>query len=160
MSCYCPFKILWITKTPGGRKISNFKLLHGQKMSKIAEWRSQVANMKLRLSEKIVIAELQSCGCGATFLNKLQNCNCGSASFKLRNAIVDSKKSCACSPLPRRVDPQSISWGTSGALSAHPSLRPPMQAQCAGPGHSPVAPVDTSAPCTILGVLILPGTTP
>jgi hypothetical protein len=55
--------------------------------------------MKLRTTEKIVIAELQSCGCGATFLDKLQNCNCGSASFKLRNCNYGLKKSCAFSPL-------------------------------------------------------------
>jgi hypothetical protein len=38
-----------------------------------------------------LIAELQICGCGATFLKKLRNCDCGSASFKLRN--------CDCPPL-------------------------------------------------------------
>ncbi len=67
----------------------------------------KIAEVKLSswgLWKKIEVAELRSCGCGATFLKKLRNCDCGSASFKLRNcgcgiAVADSKKSCACPPL-------------------------------------------------------------
>ncbi len=87
ISCYCPFKILFVPlkssqkqKTPGGKKdlISSYST--AKNMPKIAK-----VTLKLRTSEKIAIAELQSCGCGATFLNKLRNCVCGSSSFKLRN---------------------------------------------------------------------------
>jgi hypothetical protein len=59
---------------------------------KLRNWSSQVADLKLRTSEKIAIAELRSCGCGATFLQKLRNCDCGSASFKLRNCDCGVKK--------------------------------------------------------------------
>ncbi len=73
ISCYCPFKIFSITKKPVGKKISNFKLHHGQKYAENCGSES----LKLRTSEKIVIAEFRSCGCGATFLKKLRNCDCG-----------------------------------------------------------------------------------
>ncbi len=46
----------------------------------------------MRISEKIAIAELRSCGCGATFFKKLRNCDCGSASFKLRSCDCGLKK--------------------------------------------------------------------
>jgi hypothetical protein len=48
--------------------------------------------LKLRTSEKIAIAELRSCGCGATFPKQLRNCDCGSASCKLRNCDCGLKK--------------------------------------------------------------------
>ncbi len=59
---------------------------------KLRNWSSQVADLKLRTSEKIAIAELRSCGCGTTFLQKLRNCDSGGASFKLRNCDCGLKK--------------------------------------------------------------------
>jgi hypothetical protein len=49
-------------------------------------------DLKLRISEKIVIAELRSCGCGATFFKKLRNRDSGSVSFKLRSCDCGLKK--------------------------------------------------------------------
>ncbi len=93
--CYCPFKILSITKKPGGKKISNSKLLHGQKKCrKLRKWKSQVAGLKLRTLEKIAIAVaeqhfLKSCGIGTAEVFP-SSCEIG---------IAESKKSCACPPL-------------------------------------------------------------
>jgi hypothetical protein len=56
ISCYCPFKILSITKQPGAKTIPNSKLLHGQKYAENCGSES----LKLRTSEKIAIAELRS----------------------------------------------------------------------------------------------------
>ncbi len=93
ISCYCPFKILSITKRkPGGKKISNSKLLHGQKYSENCGSEGSSCGLQKKL-------RLRSCCCGATFLKKLRNCDCGSASFKLRNCDCGIKKSCACPPL-------------------------------------------------------------
>ncbi len=100
VSCYCPFKILSIAKTPGGKNIYNFKLLHAKNLPKIAE---------VKLSN-----------CGPEVADFRKNCDSGIAELRLRSnislkssgiaiaevhpsscgvAIADSKQSCACPPL-------------------------------------------------------------
>jgi hypothetical protein len=63
---------------------------HGQKYAEIAEVKLQVADLKLRTSEKIAIAELVAEQ--RFFKEKLRNCDCGSASFKLQNCDCGLKK--------------------------------------------------------------------
>jgi hypothetical protein len=58
-------------------------------MPKIAEISSKVADLKLRKSEKIAIAEMRSYGCGLTFLLKvaelrLRKCFLSVAKLRLR----------------------------------------------------------------------------
>ncbi len=70
ISCYCPFKTSQKQKTPGGKKIYSFLLLHGRKYVENCgnEALKLRTFLKLRTSEKIAIAELRSCGCGSTLL--------------------------------------------------------------------------------------------
>ncbi len=58
ISCYYPFKILSIAKNTCGKKyiISSFSTT--KNMPKMQMWSSQVADLKLRTSEKIAIVEL------------------------------------------------------------------------------------------------------
>jgi hypothetical protein len=72
------------------------RILQPKIYRKLRKWSSQVADIKLWTSEKIAIAELRSCGCGATFLWKVAELCCGIGSFKLRNCDCGLKKSCAC----------------------------------------------------------------
>jgi hypothetical protein len=68
-SCYCPFNILSIAKkTPGGKKIYNFKLLHANNLPKIAE---------VKLSS-----------CGLEVADFIENCDCGIAELRLRSYIL------------------------------------------------------------------------
>jgi hypothetical protein len=97
ISCYCPFKILWIAKKHGGKKIYNFKLLRGKNMPEIAEVKLsscglEVADLKKNCDCGIAVAEQHSFkSCGIAFAEVLSS-SCGIA-------IADSKKSCACPPL-------------------------------------------------------------
>ncbi len=65
---------------------------YSQKYAKIAELKLPSCGLEVADFRKILIAELRSCGCGATFLKKLRNCDCGSVSFKLRNCDCGLKK--------------------------------------------------------------------
>jgi hypothetical protein len=75
ISCYCPFKILSITKKPGGKKIYNFELLHVQKYAencgseglKLRTWHCRlrkncdcgIAELQLRSNISLKVAELR-----------------------------------------------------------------------------------------------------
>ncbi len=88
ISCYCPFKILWILKTPGGKKyiFSSFN------MTEVAEGKLEVADIRKNCDCGIAIAEqrfFKSCGIA---IAEVLPASCGIA-------LADSKKSCACPPL-------------------------------------------------------------
>jgi hypothetical protein len=77
---------------------SNFFFLRNQpdftdkNMPKIAKVKLSSCGFEVADFRKIVIAELRSCGCGATFLYELQKWDCGSASFRLQNCDCGLKK--------------------------------------------------------------------
>jgi hypothetical protein len=68
ISCYCPFKILSITKKPGGKKYVISSYSAAKNMTKIAKVKVSSCGLEVAYFGKIAIAELRSCGCGATFL--------------------------------------------------------------------------------------------
>ncbi len=65
ISCYCPFKIFWIAKkTPDGKNIYNFKLLHGQNMPnftevKLSSCRVEIADFRKNCNCRVAVLEQQ-----------------------------------------------------------------------------------------------------
>jgi hypothetical protein len=86
-------------KKTGGKKTYNFKPFHGQKYAE----NCGSEGLKLQTSKNIAIAELRSCGVAVAEQHFLKSCGIAIAEVLPSNcgiAIADSKKSCACPPLP------------------------------------------------------------
>ncbi len=97
--CYCPFKIISITKKPGGKKIYNFKTLHGQKYAKNCGSEGLKLTWSCGLQEKL---RLWNCGVAVAEQHFLKSWGIAIVEVLPSScgiAIADSKKSCACPPL-------------------------------------------------------------
>ncbi len=102
ISCYCPFKILSIKKTPVGKKYFISRYSTAQNMPKIAE--VKLSSCRLEVADFWKKLRLRNCGvaeqhflksCGIAIAEVLRS-SCGIA-------IADSKKSCVCPPLVKTL---------------------------------------------------------
>jgi hypothetical protein len=91
-----PLKSSQEQKTPRGKKIYNFNLLNAKNQPKIAE----VKLPSCGLQEKL---RFRNCGVAVAEQHSLKSCGIAIAEVLPSScgvAIADSKKSCACPPLP------------------------------------------------------------